>query len=93
METTIILGKAGRLVVPKSIREKLGLGEGSRLRLEIAGGTLHAVPQPDPVQIEMEQGFPVIRGTPPMKRGQIVEAVRAERAARDEHLANRRGKP
>jgi hypothetical protein len=28
-----------------------------------------------------------------MKRGQIVEAVRAERAARDEHLANRRGKP
>ena len=89
MGTTIILGKAGRLVVPKSIREKLGLGEGSRLRLEIAGGTLLAVPQPDPVQIELEQGFPVIRGTPPLERGRVVEAIKTERATRDERLINR----
>lgn len=40
MSITITLGKAGRLVVPKTIRDSLGLREGTRLKLELHGGKL-----------------------------------------------------
>ena len=67
MTVTITLGKAGRLVVPKAIRDSLGLHEGSRLKLEVQGGKLQAAPEPDPVNIGMKGGFPVIQGGPPLK--------------------------
>lgn len=86
MSITIVLGKAGRLVVPKAIRDSLGLHEGSRLKLEIQGGKLQATPEPDPVNIEIQDGFPVIQGGPPMKRGSIVQAIKADRDARDQRI-------
>ncbi len=86
MSITITLGKAGRLVVPKAIRDSLGLHEGSRLKLEIQGGKLQAAPEPDPVSIGMKGGFPVIQGGPPLKRDNIVQAIRADRYARDERI-------
>jgi AbrB family looped-hinge helix DNA binding protein len=82
MSISITLGKAGRLVVPKSIRDRLGLHEGSRLKLEIQGGEIHAVPEPDEVTIEFKDGFPAI-GNPP---SDIVQALKAERQERDERL-------
>ena len=72
MSVTITLGKAGRLVVPKAIRDSLGLHEGSRLKLEVLGGKLHAAPEPDPVNIELKNGGPVIQSGPELKRGNIV---------------------
>lgn len=56
MSITITLGKAGRLVVPKAIRDSLGLHEGSRLKLEVQGGKLQAAPEPDPVDIDLKEG-------------------------------------
>jgi AbrB family looped-hinge helix DNA binding protein len=79
MTTTITLGKSGRLVVPKSIRENLGLREGSRLRIESFAGKFEAIPEPDNVQIEMADGFPVIRGGRPRRSGEIVAAIKAGR--------------
>jgi AbrB family looped-hinge helix DNA binding protein len=89
MSITITLGKAGRLVVPKTIRDSLGLHEGSRLKLEVQGGKLHAAPEPDPVSIELKGGFPVIRSDVPLKRGEIVHAIKAGRDGRDERVASR----
>ena len=86
MNNTITLGKAGRLVVPKAIRDRLGLHEGSRLKLDIQGGNLNLVPEPDPVSIETKDGFPVIHSGPPLKRGTIVQAIKAERDARDQRV-------
>ena len=86
MSITITLGKAGRLVVPKAIRDSLGLHEGSRLKLEVLGGKLQAAPEPDPVKIGMKGGFPVIQGSPPLKRGNIVQAIRTDRDARDKRI-------
>lgn len=86
MSITITLGKSGRLVVPKAIRDSLGLHEGSRLKLEIQGGKIQAAPEPDPVNIGMEGGFPVIQGGPPLKRGIIVQAIKADRDARDKRI-------
>jgi AbrB family looped-hinge helix DNA binding protein len=89
MSITITLGKAGRLVVPKTIRDSLGLHEGSRLKLEVQGGTIQAAPEPDPVSIDLKGGFPVIHAGPPLKRGRIVQVIKADRDARDERVATR----
>lgn len=92
MSITITLGKSGRLVVPKAIRESLGLHEGSRLRLQVSSGKFEAVPEAD-VQIRMEDGFPVILGGPPREKGSTVRAIKAEREANAERaLARRTGK-
>jgi AbrB family looped-hinge helix DNA binding protein len=75
--------------VPKEIRENLGLHEGSRLKLEIQGGKLHAAPEPDPVEIAMKDGFPVIRSGPRLKQGSVVQAIKADRESRDERVSPR----
>jgi AbrB family looped-hinge helix DNA binding protein len=93
MSITITLGKAGRLVVPKAIRESLGLREGTRLRLESSAGKFEAIPEPDDVQISVRDGFPVISGGRPRKKGDIVKAIKAGREERtDRILAHRRKK-
>ena len=89
MSITITLGKAGRLVVPKAIRDSLGLHEGSRLKLEVLGGKLQAAPEPDPVGIDLKDDFPVIRGGPPIKHGAIARAIKADRDTLDERTASR----
>jgi AbrB family looped-hinge helix DNA binding protein len=88
MSITINLGKSGRLVVPKSIRESLGLHEGSRLKLEIQGGKLQVAPEPDPIKIEIQNGLPVITSGQRLKRGSIVQAIKADRDMRDKKIAS-----
>jgi len=88
MSITITLGKSGRLVVPKSIRDNLGLHEGSRLKLEIHGGKLQAEPEPDRVDIEMKSGFPIIRSVTRLKRGSVVQAIKADRDCCDERVSS-----
>ena len=89
MSISITLGKSGRLVVPKAIRDSLGLHEGSRLKLEIHGGKLQAAPEPDPVNIKLKGGFPVIQNGPSLKRGNVVQAIKADRDSRDERVSSR----
>lgn len=57
--------------------------------LEIQGGMLQAVPAPDPVEIDLKDGFPVIRGGPSLKRGGVVEAIKSDRDSRDARVATR----
>ena len=83
MSITITIGKAGRLVVPKTIRDSLGLREGSRLKLEVRGGKIQAVPEVDAVRIELKSGLPVILGGPHLEPGDIVRAIREDREERD----------
>ncbi|HEY5539625.1 MAG TPA: AbrB/MazE/SpoVT family DNA-binding domain-containing protein [Thermoplasmata archaeon] len=45
------LGPKGQVVVPKEIREKLGLMEGSTLTFEISGDTILVRPEPSPEEI------------------------------------------
>jgi len=87
MSITITVGKAGRVVVPKPIRDSLGLRVGSRLRLDVHGGKLEGVPEADDVRIEMKDGFPVIRGGPAVGDDEIVKAIKADRDDRIERIA------
>jgi AbrB family looped-hinge helix DNA binding protein len=40
MDTTLVLGQQGRLVIPASMRAALGLAPGDRLHLHLAGHRL-----------------------------------------------------
>jgi len=52
MTATTIVDKAGRCVLPKRIRERMHLQEGSRLRLELTGDTLELTPVAGDVRLE-----------------------------------------
>jgi len=89
MSTTITIGKAGRLVVPKSVRDRLHLREGSRLRVDVVADRLEMTPEVDEAKIEKRGKRRVLVGTPGFN------AVNAVQAMRDEYLdrlAGRHGK-
>lgn len=90
MSITTVLGKAGRLVVPKAIRDSLGLREGTRLRIEASAGKFEAIPEADDVKIQVRDGFPLITGGRPRKRGEIVQAIKAGREDRAGRILSRR---
>jgi AbrB family looped-hinge helix DNA binding protein len=90
MSTTITLGKAGRLIVPKAIRDIVGLHEGARLRIEAVGGKFEVTIEPEEAKIKMRGGFPVIVGGRPREKDGILRAIKAEREERDERLASPR---
>lgn len=89
MSNTITLGKAGRLVIPKALRETLGLRTGARLRIQISSGTLQMEPVPDNVRIEEDGEFPVIRSGSNLGKNDIVEAIREDRETRDGRITSR----
>jgi len=62
------LGSKGQVVVPKEIREKLGLTEGSMLTFEISGGSMLVRPEPSPE--EVVERFLSVKGR---KRGKLVD--------------------
>jgi AbrB family looped-hinge helix DNA binding protein len=90
MSITITLGKAGRLVVPKAIRDTLGLREGARLQLNVSSGGFEAVPEADNLQIRIKDGFPVILGGQPREKGEIVKAIKADREIFTDKMRSRR---
>jgi len=60
MRTTI--DAAGRLVVPKSLREELGLAAGQELDLRAVDGRLEAEVPPTPLRLE-ERGGEIVAVT------------------------------
>ena len=78
MSTTITLGKAGRIVVPKTIRDRLHLREGSRLRVEVVADKLEFTPEVDEVKIEKRGGLPVITGWKGFNAAKAVNEMREE---------------
>lgn len=73
MRTTI--DKAGRLVVPKRLREELGLSAGTTLAIDAADGALVLRPVGPRTSVEHVNGRPVLR-TDEAVEPLTVEAVR-----------------
>ena len=80
MATTIPIDKAGRVVLPKAIRERMHLHEGSRLHVDVVGDKIELTPEAEEVQIEERDGLRVIVGW------EGFDAAEAVRDAREEHL-------
>jgi len=82
MSATIVLDKAGRMVLPKSIREQLRLRAGAKLRAEVVGDKLELTEEAAEVKIERRKdGLPVIVGW------EGFDAAAAVRETREDYLA------
>lgn len=89
MSLAITIGRAGRVVVPKAVRERLHLREGDRMDMEVVGGVIHLRPSDDEAELVEEDGLLVIsaKGKPKGKPGAIRAAIKADREERIKKLS------
>jgi AbrB family looped-hinge helix DNA binding protein len=86
MRTTI--DAAGRIVVPKALRQAIGLVAFAEVEMRVADGRIEMEPAPLEVRLEREGGLLVavpVRPVPPMPAsvaGRTVASVRGRRPAR-----------
>ena len=65
MDATVEIDKAGRIVVPKKMREALHLSPGTRLKVQQTGDVLVLEPDYPDAELVMRDGMWVMRGGQP----------------------------
>jgi AbrB family looped-hinge helix DNA binding protein len=83
MNTRLTLDKAGRLVIPKSLRDELHLGPGDSLEMEVAGEEITLRPVRGTAPLTKERGVWVFRTGQPLSAGSTDEMLRQIRSERD----------
>lgn len=84
MPATATLDKAGRVVIPRAIREKLHLKPGARLTIETVGDQLHLSEAPQKASIGRRRGRRVITGWEGFDAAETVDEMRRQRMAKFE---------
>lgn len=84
MSTThsLTIDRAGRVVVPKPLRDELGLESGQRLIARVTDGRLEIEPVPLDVRLVERDGLLVIEAIeqqPPLDRDTVREVIEAIR--------------
>ena len=85
MSTTVTLDKAGRVVLPKALRDELRLEPGDTLELESAGDTVSLRPLRSPTPLRRERGVWVFRTGSKLTAqatGKVMREMREERDRR-----------
>lgn len=80
----ITLDKFGRVVIPRRVRDQLGLGPGTVLEVETHDEDIVLRPRRAEPDLVEEDGVLVFTGEP---TGDLEAAVEEQRAARSVHLA------
>jgi len=78
----VTLDPSGRLVIPKAMRDALGLGPGSTLEIEVREDALLLRPRRSEPDLVVEDGVLVFTGEAAGDFGTAVENHRRERPAR-----------
>jgi len=60
MSTTVTIDKAGRIVVPKELRDELHLVAGTALQIERSGDRLTLAPASHEAHLEIVNGTPLV---------------------------------
>ena len=85
MSATVTIDSAGRLVLPKAVRERLHLRAGDKLSADVVADRIELTPVPDEhVKLVRKGKRLVIAGAGPFS---AVEAVKAAREEYEERLA------
>ncbi len=85
MSTRLTIDGAGRVVLPKPVRDKLDLGPGDCLELENTGETITLRPLRTVAPLNKEQGVWVLRTGQPLAAS-VTDAILTEvREGRDRH--------
>ena len=85
MNKRIIIDKAGRVVLPKPLREELDLGPGDSLELESAGDEITLRPVRTAAPLTKENGVWVFRTGQPLAASVTDAVLRQVREDRDQH--------
>jgi AbrB family looped-hinge helix DNA binding protein len=82
MSAIVEIDKAGRIVVPKNLRDALYLTPGTRLKIERSGDTLMLIPSASEAQLVIQNGTPLIfpadRSSAPILTDEMVNEVIAQ---------------
>jgi AbrB family looped-hinge helix DNA binding protein len=87
MNATVTIDKAGRVVIPKEIRDELRLGPGDNLSLESEGDRVTLRPLHASPPLRKDRGVWVYHGGKPLSLEQANELVRDAREGRDRENA------
>lgn len=77
---TVTMDKAGRIVIPLKIREKLHLKPGAEFDIEETGRGVRLEPKLEERKVIYKHGIPVFTGPADFDVVQEIEAARNERA-------------
>lgn len=88
MNATVEIDKAGRIVVPKKLRDDLHLVPGTRLRIERSGDRLTLMPSSVAARLVIEDGVPLIfpadsSSTPILTNEMVTELIEQGRLERE----------
>ncbi len=83
----LTIDKAGRVVIPKPLRDELNLSAGDSLELESSGCAITLRPIHEITPLRKEQGFWVYRTGRPLKDLSIPDWIDRDRLERDRRAA------
>ena len=91
MNTTVEIDKAGRIVVPKKLRDDLHLVAGTRLRIKRNGDRLTLLPSFDSARLVIKDGLPLIfsadsSNTPALTTDMVREVIEQDRREREQRI-------
>jgi AbrB family looped-hinge helix DNA binding protein len=84
MNATLTVDKAGRVVLPKPVRDKLQLQAGDSLELEASEGQIVLRPVRGTAQMRLRDGIWVFRTGQPISASSVNETIRELRDERSE---------
>jgi AbrB family looped-hinge helix DNA binding protein len=87
MTSKLTIDKAGRVVIPKPLRDQLHLAAGDSLQLESSGDEITLRPIYETAPLQKEQGFWVYRTGRPLKGVDIADWIDKDREERNRRIA------
>jgi AbrB family looped-hinge helix DNA binding protein len=85
MDAKLTVDKAGRVVLPKPLRDELQLEAGDILEVESSGDEIRLRPLRGQVQLRKKHGVWVFRAGEPLAATEVEKTVRQVRREREAH--------
>jgi AbrB family looped-hinge helix DNA binding protein len=85
MNANLTIDKAGRIVLPKSVRDKLQIAPGDQLTLESDDDRIILRPSRGSAQLRKKRGVWVYHSDEPLSAATVEETIERVRRDRDDH--------